>query len=326
MSVDFLSVLITVGALILLAIPGFILKKCRALPENATRTLTTVLLYIGQPLLTFMSFQKTEYRPSILTNMLIMAGLALAVHLLMIGLVTLIFMRKKGDARVRVVKFASVFGNCGYMGLPFLQAMFPNSGEVIIYGAVIVAVFNLISWTLGIYLITGEKKYVQIKKAILNPPFIALAVSLPLFILLKQPIGTLGMDGSYVRLMFEKLTASLNLLADLVTPLSMIILGMRLAEMNVRQVFANPWVYCSSVLKLTVMPLIAFAFVALIPNLAVELRFALFFTFAMPTATQTLLFSEQFGGEPYTASSAVLLNTALSVLTIPIMSLLLLLV
>lgn len=53
----------------------------------------------------------------------------------------------------------------------------------------------------------------------------------------------------------------------------------------------------------------------------ITIKYALFFTLAMPTATQTLLFSEQYGGEPYTASTAVLLNTVLSVLTIPLMSL-----
>lgn len=320
---DFLKVLITVFTLVLLAVPGFILKKCRALPDNAAKTLTTVLLFAGQPLLTFMSFQKTEYRPEILTNMLIMAGLAFLVHAVMIAVVMLVFVKKgSADKRVNVVKFASVFGNCGFMGLPFLQSMFKGEleGEIIIYGAVIVAVFNFLSWTVGIFLITGDKKFIKVKKAVFNPPFIALVVSLPLFIILKKPISLIGEDGSMARYFFEKLAASGNFLAELVTPLSMIILGTRLAEMNVRQLFTNKWVYVSSVFKLAVMPLIAFAVAVALP-VDITIKYALFFTLAMPTATQTLLFSEQYGGEPYTASTAVLLNTVLSVLTIPLMSL-----
>lgn len=320
---DFLKVLITVFTLVLLAVPGFILKKCRALPDNAAKTLTTVLLFAGQPLLTFMSFQKTEYRPEILTNMLIIAGLAFLVHVIMIVVVMLVFVKKgSADKRVNVVKFASVFGNCGFMGLPFLQSMFKGEleGEIIIYGAVIVAVFNFLSWTVGIFLITGDKKFIKVKKAVFNPPFIALVISLPLFIILKKPISLIGEDGSMARYFFEKLAASGNFLAELVTPLSMIILGTRLAEMNVRQLFTNKWVYVSSVFKLAVMPLIAFAVAVALP-VDITIKYALFFTLAMPTATQTLLFSEQYGGEPYTASTAVLLNTVLSVLTIPLMSL-----
>jgi len=325
--VDFLKVLITVFALVILAVPGFIMKKCRVLPDNAAKTLTTVLLFAGQPLLTFMSFQKTEYRSDILLNMLIMAGLALAVHLIMIGFVMLVFL-KKGitDKRVNAVKFASVFGNCGFMGLPFLQAMFAGDaavqGEIIIYGAVIVAVFNFLSWTLGIYMITGDKKFISAKKAFLNPPFIALVISLPLFIILKKPLASLGSDGSMTRYFFDKLTSSGNFLADLVTPLSMIILGTRLAEMKFTSLFTNKWVYVSSAFKLVLMPLIAFTAVVFLP-IATTVKYALFFTLAMPTATQTLLFSEQYGGEPYTASTAVLLNTVLAVLTVPLMSLLL---
>ena len=165
MKVDFLTVLITVLSLIVLAVPGFILKKCKLLPENATKVLTSVLLFIAQPFLTFMSFQKTQYKDSILVNMLIMAGLALAVHLIMIVLVIVVFgKRGRTDEKVRVVRFASVFGNCGFLGFPFLQSMFPGKGEILIYGAVIVAIFNLLSWTVGIYLITGDKKYVSLKE------------------------------------------------------------------------------------------------------------------------------------------------------------------
>lgn len=324
MKVDFFTVFITVLSLVVLAVPGFILKKCKLLPENATKVLTSVLLFIAQPFLTFMSFQKTEYHSSVLLNMLIMAGLALAVHLIMVVIVLLIFGKKGSEnEKIRVVRFASVFGNCGFLGLPFLQSMFDGKGEILIYGAVIVAIFNLLSWTVGIYLITGDKKFVSFKKAVLNPPFIALLISLPLFMILKKPLSSIGESGTALNTVFVKLKESFNLLADMVTPLSMTILGIRLAEMDVKQVFTNKPVYASSVLKLVVMPLIAFGIVCLLPSLAIEVRVTLFFIMSMPTATQTLLFSEQYGGEPYTASSAVLLNTVLCVLTIPLISLLL---
>lgn len=324
MEIDVWTVLITVVTLVALAIPGFILKKCKMLPDNATKVLTGALLYIAQPFLTFMSFQKTQFQASVLTNMLVMAGLALAGHLVMIAVVCLLFYKKGStDKKINVIKFACVFGNCGFLGLPFLQAMFPGKSELLVYGAVIVAIFNLLSWTIGVYLITGDKKFISLRKAILNPPFIALAISLPLFIILKKPLAQVGVVGGFVNLLFSKLSYSMNLLADMVTPLSMTILGIRLAEMNIKQVFANKVVYISSVFKLVVMPLVAFAIVQIFFGLALEIKCTLFFIFCMPTATYTLLFSEQFDGEPYTASASVLLNTTLSVVTIPLMSLLL---
>lgn len=315
------TVLLSVFCLVLLAVPGFILGKTKMLPENAAKVLTTVLLFAGQPLLSFMSFQKTEYSADVVKNLGIVAGLAAAVHVIMIIILFGIFYRKAAnDKKYRVVSFASMFGNCGFMGLPFLQMLFSNgSAEAIMYGAVVVAVFNFFSWTVGIFMITRDKKYISIKKAILNPPFIALIVSLPLFLILKKPINLIGNEGTFVRELFQKIYLSFNYLSDLVTPLSMIILGYRLSQMHVKDVFLCKHSYISMTFKLIVMPAITFLFCTL---LGVEevIKYALFFEFCMPTATQTLLFSEQFdGGEQYTASSAVLLSSIMSVATIPLM-------
>ena len=61
MAFRFSDVLLSVMSLVMLAIPGIILGKLKMLPENATKVLTSVLLFVGQPLLTFISFQKCDY-------------------------------------------------------------------------------------------------------------------------------------------------------------------------------------------------------------------------------------------------------------------------
>lgn len=106
-----------------------------------------------------MSFQRTDYDSSVLLNMLITAGFAFAAHFLMVGLVVLLFAKKKDDARIRVVRFASVFGNCGFFGLPFLKSLF-DTGEMLIYAAVFVAVYNCSAgrWASGS--LPANKKYV----------------------------------------------------------------------------------------------------------------------------------------------------------------------
>ena len=323
MEVTFIDVLLSVFSLAILAVPGFIVGKMKLLPEKGSKALTSTLLFIGQPALTFMSFQKTAYSEKIVSNLLLVAGLAILAHAFMILVVIGLFFKKaKVDEKLRVVSFASVFGNCGFMGLPFLQMLFGNgSPEAIMYGAVFVAVFNAFSWTVGIFLITRDKKYIKAKKAILNPPFVALLISLPLYLIMQKPINMIGDEGTFLRLLVEKVFISGNYLGELVTPLSMIILGLRLSEMKLKEIFMNHHAYISSSLKLVLMPALAFGFCTLlrVPEL---IKWAIFFECCMPTATQTLLFSEQYGNEPHTASSAVLLATVTSVLTIPIMYLL----
>lgn len=316
----FTQVLLSVFSLVVLAVPGYLLGKFKVLPEKATKALTGVLLFVGQPMMTFMSFQKTTFSDDVVKNLLLVAGLAFLVHTVMLVLTFGLFFKKaSNNTKLRIVNYASVFGNCGFMGLPFLQMLFGStSPEAIMYGAVVVAVFNFLSWTVGIFFITHEIKFIKIKKAILNPPFIALLVSLPLFLILKKPISLIGEEGTFLRGLFEKLSVSANYLSDLVTPLSMIILGIRLSEMNFKAVFINAYTYLSSSMKLIVMPAIAFLLCTAL-GVSDVIRFAIFFEFCMPTATQTLLFSEQYGGDAHTASSAVLFSTMFSVLTIPLM-------
>lgn len=316
-----LTVFITVFTLIIIAVPGFILGKLKMLPEKATKALSTVLLFVCQSALTFMSFQKTEYSGDVLIRMLIVFGFALLAHAVMIVIVMLAIPNKRQDAGVRVAKYASVFGNVGYMGLPFLQSLFPGEGEIIIYGAVIIAAFNFLSWTIGIYMITGDKKFISLKKAIINPPVIAMLISLPLFIILQKPIAEIG-EGN-LNLFLSKLIGSVNLLGEMVTPLAMIILGLRLAEMDLKSIFADKWVYITAALKLMICPIIATLIVLPFGDVISEnIKYAIFFAMAMPSATTTLLFSEQYGGQPHSASAMVLFSTVASIGTIPLMYLL----
>lgn len=330
MELSFLTVLITVFTLVLLAIPGFIMGKLKMLPNGTTKSFTTFLLYVCQPALTFMSFQKTEYQEGIVGNMLIVAGLAFVAHLIPIIIIMLTIKTKKIDGEtaeqekrrlnLNVVKFASIFGNVGYMGLPFLQGLFGNeNAEILIYGAIIIAVFNLLNWTVGIYMISGDKKFISVKKAILNPPFIALVVSLPLFLIFKAPISSLGTGN--LNSFLAKTMKSVDFLGEMVTPISMTILGLRLAEMNIKQIVANKYAYISSSIKLIAVPLIAMLVVAFL-GIELDIKYAIFFTMAMPSATSTLLFSEQFGGEPHTSSAVVLFSTIISVISIPLIFLL----
>jgi len=157
--VDFLHVFIAVTALILLAVPGYVLAKTGLLKKGAQEAFSTLVLYGCQPMLMIMGFQKTAYDPKIGLNLLIVAGLAFAVHFIMIGIIYLFIRNKENDKKKNVVRFASVFGNCGYMGLPFLQMLFGGTseiGEILVYASVVIAVFNILTWSVGVFMITGE--------------------------------------------------------------------------------------------------------------------------------------------------------------------------
>lgn len=325
MEIKFIDVLITVIFLILLAAPGFIFAKLKMLPEKSAETISTIVLYCCQSVLVITSFQKKAFDPQIGLNMLWVALIALCVHFIMFAILKLVFIGKSADDKVRVMKFASVFSNCGFMGFPFLQSLFSHDAEllseIMIYGAVIIAVFNLLTWTFGVYIMTGDKKQVSFKKIALNPVIISLIIGFILFVALPRPIvdlASVAKNGNTLDNILEKFMQSMNYLAEMVTPCSMIVIGIRLANVNLKQLFLDKRAYISAFFKLIVMSLVAILAVAFLP-VDVTVKYAIFFLLSMPSATNTAMFAVKFGGDGDFASVCVLLSTTLSVITIPLL-------
>lgn len=319
---NFIDVLITVVFLILLAVPGFIFAKLKMLPEKAAETISTIVLYCCQSVLVITSFQKKAFEPQIGLNMVWVMLIATVVHLIMFAILKLIFIRKSSEQKIRVVKFASVFSNCGFMGFPFLQSLFSDKpellSEIMIYGAVIIAIFNLLTWTFGVYIMTGDKKQVSFKKIVLNPVIISLVIGFLLFVVLQKPLVDIAPQNSFIDKVLTKFMQSMNFFAEMVTPCSMIVIGIRLANVNLKQLFMDKLAYTSAFLKLVVMSFVSMLTVAFLP-FDNTVKYAVFFLLSMPSAANTAMFSVKFGGDSDFAAVTVLLSTVLSVLTIPLM-------
>ncbi|MBE7087130.1 MAG: hypothetical protein E7369_02370 [Clostridiales bacterium] len=322
MTVGFLDVLITVMSLVILIVPGYLLSKTKVLGEKADAALSALVLYGCQPMLCFMSFQKTAYSPTIGLNMLIVAGLAIVIHLIMIGLIYLIVPNKDNQAKLNCLRFASVFSNCGYMGFPFLESLFggdpATSSEILIYGGIIIAIFNVLNWSVGVYMMTGDKKNMSIKKAVLNPVVIAIIIGLILFFTVQRPIVDLAAADTVLDNVLTKLMKSLASVGDMVTPLSMIVIGVKLANVNLKSLIVDKWAYYNSFIKLIIMSFVTMLCVAFLP-IDTIVKYALFFCLSMPSATGTVLFAVRFGGDSMSAPIFVLQSTVLSILTIPLM-------
>ncbi len=317
---DFLTVLTTVLSLMILAVPGFIIKKINLLPEKAIEAFSNLVLYVCQPFLAVMAFQK-NYRKDIGINMLIVLAISVALYIIMIFIVNLLIKNKDNSPKVNCAKFASVFGNVGYMGIPFLQILFRNNpsivSEVLIYGAVSLAVFNVFNWTFGVYMISRDKKEISFKKIIFNPVIIGVVIGFLLFIILKVPFKDVAVQDSVLDNFLEALDKSCNFLSDMVTPLAMMVIGMKLASVPFKNLFLDFWAYVAVEMKLVVMSLITMLCVAFLP-ISNIVKVVMVFAFSMPCATSTTLFAVRYKSDSDSASVMVLLSTILSVFVIPL--------
>lgn len=324
MEISFFDVLTTVFSLVVLLIPGFIMVKTKMLGEGADKVLSTVVLYVGQPLLIFMGFQKA-FESRIAVNLLITIALAVLVHAIVIAIMFLIVKNKSKNPKLDSLKYATIFGNCGYMGIPFIQTLYQNTGalqsEMLIYCAGVVLVFNILNWTVGVFIYAHDKKVLSIRKILINPNIIAAVLGFLMFIIVKVPMVDWAQSGSNLDMFFEKLSSSLYSVANLVTPLSMFVIGMKLANVSPKRLFTEKWAYVLCLNKLVGVSLLTILIVAILP-VSLEVKCAIFFLLSMPAATSTALFAVNFGGDGETASIMVLLSTVLSIITISLMFLL----
>lgn len=319
--ISFLDVLITVIFLLLLAVPGFIFAKTKMFPKTASETLSVIVLYGCQPILIFTSFQGCAFSFDIAVNMLLVAGIAVAAHLIMFLLVKVLFAKWQDDDKVKLVKYLSVFSNCGFMGLPFLQSLFTNSAlqaELVVYCAVVLAVFNILNWTFGVYIITKDKTQITTKKVLLNPVILAVIVSLALFLALQKPLVDFTTAGTVGYKLVTKLMSSLQFLSNMVTPLSMFVIGIRLANIEWKQLLTDKWAYIATSVKLVAMSLLTMFLVAFLP-IDSTIKYTVFFLLSMPCATSGAMMAVQFGKDSDFASIGVVLSTICSVVTLPLM-------
>ncbi len=304
---SFFAALSTVGVMLFYAVPGFLLVKSKLVGSDGISNFAKLLMYVCSPMLVIYSFLNIDFSWALVGKMVFAFFFAIGIMVLFVVIFSQIFKKKSTDARYRIYTLATVFPNCAFMGVPILEAVLPNYPEALAFSVMFSMALNISAWTIGSYVITGDKKYIGVKKVLINPQVFALLVAIPLFAFgIKLPV---------------KLDSMVTLLGKMTTPLCMIIMGMRLASTPIKGIFTRPMQYAIIGFKQLILPLLVF--LALLPlPLDPAMKASIYIIFACPVASVILSFSEMLGEGQETAANMVLLGTSLSALTIPIMCLL----
>ena len=294
----------TVAVMLLFAVPGFLFIKCRLIEEKAISAFAKLLLYICQPCLVVTSLTGFEYSPETAVGLLIVFAVILISELTMTGIMFLIFRKKFDDVKFRVYSISSCMGNVSFMGVPVIKALLPDHPEAVAYTAAASLALNVFGWTVASAVISRDKKFISAKKIFLNPATIAVIISIPLFVTNTEVPGALG--------------DMISIVGHFATPLCMIIMGARLATTTFRAVFLDPVNYVFVAVKQVLYPLAVLGVLTLLP-ISYEMKCALYILACCPVATMVLNFAELVGDGRRTAASMLLLGTALSCLTLPLM-------
>ena len=244
----FLTTLIMVGIMLLTAVPGYILIKTKAVKPESISAFSKVLMFVCQPALTIYSFNKADFTKELGINLLIFFGIITAVQLIFIGFFYLVFRKKMENIDYRITTVATTLSNCSFLGVPLLEAIFPNSPNVAAYSMMYFLSMNLLGWTLVSAIITRDKKYISVKSMIVNPALLSMVVALPLFF---TGFKISSVNGQFL----GQLENMINILGKMTTPLCMFVMGMRLATIKFKDLFTNWMQYFAVGINQIVFPL-----------------------------------------------------------------------
>ena len=288
---------------------GFLLIKGRKAEMAHSKTLSGILIYICGPAMVIYSFQGMTYSPDDFRSIGLFTLVTLAIQVLVVGTLWLTLHRRYADARYRILTVSAVMGNVGFLGLPLCLSLFPGEPIVACYSTAYSLGMNLIIFTLGVYMITQDKKYMSLKAALLNPTNLTVILVLPFYLLdIRLPRQAMDM---------------LSVLSRMSMPLCMFILGMRLASSDLKNLFGRPFVYVSCAFKLIAYPLFAYLCVRFIPGLNTTFKACVLVLSAMPSASILLSLVELHGHEQENSAGILLASSLLCIATIPLMLLIL---
>ena len=314
---DFFPRLLTIIlTLFFLMICGYVCRKTKIIDNNASKSLSRLIVTIGQPMMIIGALNNVKFSQENLTVAWQVLLISLVIHLLMAAIALVICkpMQKKDLNRAKVFEFSLVFANVGFIGFPILDSIFGN-GIGSFMGAFYVVVFNIFLWTWGIMILARERDDIKLtpKKIFINYGTVPCAIGILLFLL--QPY-IVPAEGSWLSPAYNALSQFFNYLGSLCTPISVLVTGALLATMPLSDMFKNVKLYFHSGIKLLVFPIVL-CLLAKVVGLNDTYVLLVTAMAGVPSAAMVTMLAELHDIEPGYASQSVGMTSILSTATLP---------
>lgn len=280
---------------LLIAVGMFLVKK-GYLSEQGGKDLGAILLRVVIPCVILKSYI-TEYTAERAIDLAVSAAMALLALLVVMVISFLVFGTKRS-----IENFGASFCNVGFIGIPLVQAVLGEGA--VFYLASFIALLNILQWTYGVFILTGDKETVRIKTIAANPVVLAFFGGLLLFFL-RIPVP-------------QVIVSTLSSIGSMNTPLAMIILGTYLAKMNFREMFAAKSAYVCTILRLILIPAATLLVLSLIPGVKTEIRQVILIACGTPVGSNIAIFAKQYEKDYRLSVVTVCLSTICCIVTVPV--------
>lgn len=285
----------------LLTAVGFLCYKIKLINEQAIKSMSAILLNFATSAVILVSYQK-EFEQTLFRGLIISFVCAIIAYIIMFLLVPFLIHNKDKD-KLKIDRFSCIYTNCAFMGIPLIQGVYGSDG--VFYLTAFITLFNLLVWTHGQMYLKGEFSPKSALKAFASPALIATVVGLVLFmanIIFPAPIIN-----------------TIQQLANLNTPLAMLVAGATIAKTDLLSAIKKPKLYYISFVKLIFLPLIIMI-VFRIFNIDQIVGGVNMLAAACPSATICTLFAIQYNKDSVYASEIFAATTLLSMITLPLLT------
>ena len=296
---DFIILLLKQNILMLLyLLIGYFLFRKKLIGISGSADIGRMLLHIVMPAAILKAYM-TSYTPERLIG-LVLSFLAALLALLLAIFISRIFFKKEQA----IERFGAAFSNAGFIGIPLVQMTLGE--EAVFYISSFVALLNILQWTYGVFILTGDRNTFSFQKLRTNPVILSFLGGLLLFFLpVTLPDLLTGMIGS---------------LAAMNGPLAMIVLGTYLAQVSPGSLFKERLAYRSSFVRLILIPILTIILLGFFPAEYHTLKLAVLIAASAPIGSNVAIFAQLYGQDYTRAVKEVCLSTLLCMITLPLIT------
>jgi hypothetical protein len=281
---------------------GYLLVKLKVVKSEESVVLSKISLYLVMPSVILSAFQ-VDFKQEIREGLMLAFIAAVAIHVLLIVI---------GHGSGKLFKFEEIdiasiiYSNAGNLIIPIVTAVLGN--EWVIYSTAFVSVQLIFLWTHCKLMFSKEKKP-NVRKIILNVNMIAIF------------LGVLSMV-SGIRLP-AMLNETLSSVGAMIGPLGMLITGMIVAGMDMKQIFTSKKVYVITFFRMILCPAIILLLLklsdadSLVSN-GKEILLITFLATVTPAATTVTQFAQVHDKNAEYAGAINIMTTLVCIVTMPI--------
>ncbi len=306
---QFFTALAQIGIFLILICVGIVTVKVKIFDARSLASISRLVIQVSLPAYIFISAVNSATRQSIMDSLIIIP-ISVVLYAILIAVSWLIekIFRLQGD-RKSVFRASLVFGNIGFMGIPLVIVIYPDTA--LLYVSIFTIVDQLFFWIYGVLLtkpVSDDSKRISLSnlKNLLSPPLIAIVLAI-VFIAAGIHIPAV-------------LSSALTVVGNTSMPLALIYIGGVLCTSDIKPVLKCGELYTGMTVKMIALPVVFYTLMVLM-GLRADMAGTLAFMVALPGIELVPMLAKTNGSDGDYAVCAIMLTTIGSLITLPIVSL-----